>query len=588
MKKIRIILFLALVALGIRTESATGHVHDEHINLLPVSNTDQVQISVTNERGKPVGNASVSLELREVGILGYSSTHIAFRHTANGVYQSRNPVPPGSTFEIHLSIDAPGYQSYHRVLTQSGPVLSNYSAQLSTAAVDEEDEPVLERHQEPNGLSNENRFSIDPAPEPSGLTPLVHRIVSSSHYQGYRFQDPFKIADNRFSIDQEKNEIHFLLEEAGPTQSRTKELYLSIEGLQDYKIELQRDRQSRKETILQTAIMPKPSNRIHLPLPAASEPITIEAHYLGRNTWRGESFITITYTGEVQQHVFLTLIAKNPDEFSRIIDDAGRMIFDAKTKAITIKHLLGESVLNHMSFVNYSIEMPPERDFTDEVADEQPEYEIESPPTVGDWPRDNETEIVEVTSATGRVWMDRNLGASRAARSSTDTQAYGDLYQWGRPADGHQRRNSPTTRSLSRSDQPGHANFILSNRDANWDWRNPQNDNLWQGVNGVNNPCPPGYRLPTEAEWDAERRSWRSNNTSGAFGSPLKLPLAGYRSRFNPGPLDFVGSLGSYWSSSVSGSLARSLRFSSSNAYLFSYDRTGGASVRCLKDERPL
>ena len=33
-----------------------------------------------------------------------------------------------------------------------------------------------------------------------------------------------------------------------------------------------------------------------------------------------------------------------------------------------------------------------------------------------------------VTSANGKVWMDRNLGASRVAISSTDTSAYGDLY----------------------------------------------------------------------------------------------------------------------------------------------------------------
>lgn len=56
------------------------------------------------------------------------------------------------------------------------------------------------------------------------------------------------------------------------------------------------------------------------------------------------------------------------------------------------------------------------------------------------------TEIVEVLNLiTGRVWMDRNLGASRVATSSTDEAAYGDLYQWGRFGDGHQCRKSDTT-----------------------------------------------------------------------------------------------------------------------------------------------
>lgn len=43
-----------------------------------------------------------------------------------------------------------------------------------------------------------------------------------------------------------------------------------------------------------------------------------------------------------------------------------------------------------------------------------------------------------VTNATtGKVWMDRNLGASQVATSSTDANSYGDLYQWGRAKDGH-------------------------------------------------------------------------------------------------------------------------------------------------------
>lgn len=58
--------------------------------------------------------------------------------------------------------------------------------------------------------------------------------------------------------------------------------------------------------------------------------------------------------------------------------------------------------------------------------------------------------------------MDRNLGATRAATSSTDAASYGDLYQWERGADGHQLRNSIIITTLSNSDQPGHSMFILS------------------------------------------------------------------------------------------------------------------------------
>ena len=56
--------------------------------------------------------------------------------------------------------------------------------------------------------------------------------------------------------------------------------------------------------------------------------------------------------------------------------------------------------------------------------------------------------------------MDRNLGATQAATSSTDVDAYGDLYQWGRFSDGHQCRTSNTTATLSSVDQPAHGDFI--------------------------------------------------------------------------------------------------------------------------------
>jgi uncharacterized protein (TIGR02145 family)/uncharacterized repeat protein (TIGR02543 family) len=194
-----------------------------------------------------------------------------------------------------------------------------------------------------------------------------------------------------------------------------------------------------------------------------------------------------------------------------------------------------------------------------------------------------ETEIAEVINpATGSTWMDRNLGATRVATSSTDQEAYGYLYQWGRAADGHQIRTSLTTTTFSSSDIPGHGNFISS---IGVDWRIPQNDNLWQGVNGVNNPCPAGYRLPTAAELDAERQSWSNKNASGAFASPLKLPLAGNR-RLN-GSLSEVGTYGYYWSSctgAMEEAYSRSLLFGSNDASMSSSARALGRSVRCIKD----
>jgi uncharacterized protein (TIGR02145 family) len=180
--------------------------------------------------------------------------------------------------------------------------------------------------------------------------------------------------------------------------------------------------------------------------------------------------------------------------------------------------------------------------------------------------------------------MDRNLGATQVATSSTDAASYGDLYQWGRAADGHQIRTSGTTATLSSADQPGHGNFITVNA-GNYDWRTPQNNTLWQGVNGVNNPCPSGYRLPTNTELNQERLSWSPNNSAGAFASPLKLPLAGYRLGANGnGSFINVGSLGYYWSSTVIGQQAHNLIFNSSGTNMLNNFLADGYSVRCIKN----
>ncbi len=195
----------------------------------------------------------------------------------------------------------------------------------------------------------------------------------------------------------------------------------------------------------------------------------------------------------------------------------------------------------------------------------------------------SQTTIVDVTnSITGDTWMDRNLGATQAATSSTDAAAYGDLYQWGRGADGHQLLTSTTTSTLSATATPGHGDFII-NPDAPRDWLDPQNDNLWQGVNGTNNPCPTGYRLPTIAELDAERATWSFQNSDGAFNSVLKLPMPGYR-QFSDGILNNVGTTAYYYSSDANATNAFYLAFHGDVAGVYNSDRANGMCVRCIKD----
>ncbi|PIX10308.1 MAG: hypothetical protein COZ75_02245, partial [Flavobacteriaceae bacterium CG_4_8_14_3_um_filter_34_10] len=115
-----------------------------------------------------------------------------------------------------------------------------------------------------------------------------------------------------------------------------------------------------------------------------------------------------------------------------------------------------------------------------------------------------------------------------------------------------------------------------------FDWRSPQNNNLWQGVNGINNPCPNGYRLPTEAELNAERLSWTSNDAAGAFASPLKLTVAGYR-YYSSGLILGVGTDGYYRSSNGLNS-SKNLYFNNNLAKIDLNAKAYGFCVRCIKN----
>jgi hypothetical protein len=172
--------------------------------------------------------------------------------------------------------------------------------------------------------------------------------------------------------------------------------------------------------------------------------------------------------------------------------------------------------------------------------------------------------IREITSGS-ETWMARDLGASRSISSTTDIASYGDLYQWGRGTDGHEKWDSTI---ISKTDPPSPVqnNFVFVTG-TNIDWRYIVDDTLWNssGELSDNNPCPVGYRLPTPAELE--------NHAAN-----INLHYAGQRN-FN-GNLEDQGSYGTYWTS-TSGIY---IKIEGSTITSETAGTAFGRCVRCIKN----
>ncbi|NDV45978.1 hypothetical protein D0T49_02850 [Paludibacter sp. 221] len=194
---------------------------------------------------------------------------------------------------------------------------------------------------------------------------------------------------------------------------------------------------------------------------------------------------------------------------------------------------------------------------------------------------------------------------------------YGDLYQWGRITDGHEKRNSTITTTLSDNNDATvpdgiSGSFIkVSLHPYNWvdvamvatadlNWRNPKNSTY--------DPCPVGWRVPAQGEWSdifrggstsgassaavANTWTWHdaANGTAGYEIKPdgetttLFLPAAGYRA-YNTAELHNVGSGGHYWIGSFNNVYSYHLAFSNSLVYPADIScRANGLSVRCIAE----
>ena len=191
-----------------------------------------------------------------------------------------------------------------------------------------------------------------------------------------------------------------------------------------------------------------------------------------------------------------------------------------------------------------------------------------------------------VSPTTGRVWLDRNLGAKRVCLSLDDAECLGDYYQWGREKDGHEKvTSSPTSTQATSLDAAG-SSFITTNNDYEDDWANSVDtngtlrQNIWSSVDG-SSVCPLGYRVPTADELALEIVGGREEN----FNNFLRVPSSGVRDSYDwfASP---VGQTGGMWASDVNGTKSMSLYFNVAESYIHTADkRANGMNVRCIAGE---
>jgi hypothetical protein len=197
------------------------------------------------------------------------------------------------------------------------------------------------------------------------------------------------------------------------------------------------------------------------------------------------------------------------------------------------------------------------------------------------------------------IWLNLNLGADYAninkaafnpnqqATATTDFNAYGSFFQWGRKPDGHELMNwaNSTTgapvyggTTTTPSDVPTHTDFIeLQN------WRVNNDDAIWANESSTNNPCPIGFRVPTETEQRAIVTAAGITNASGFANFSLKIPTSGFRSYFS-GPIP-ASTTEFYISASTIFTNGRPFCTGAfPSLFQGSQFRGEGMSIRCIKD----
>jgi len=188
---------------------------------------------------------------------------------------------------------------------------------------------------------------------------------------------------------------------------------------------------------------------------------------------------------------------------------------------------------------------------------------------------------------TGKVWLDRNLGAKRQCQSFDDKLCFGDYYQWGRKTNGHEKiSNDSIQKGFIDVDLDEKGKYInVKKNTPSFDWRTEQNDTLWHGKNSVNNICPKGFGIPTQEELEGETvvasQPNKITDNKTAFKNFLKIPSSGFRS-LCVGDVTRESKNGSLWTSSTYERESYYLDFNSDEAVMSTGARGEALPVRCI------
>ena len=167
----------------------------------------------------------------------------------------------------------------------------------------------------------------------------------------------------------------------------------------------------------------------------------------------------------------------------------------------------------------------------------------------------------------GVCWATRNV--DKPGTFTAEPEDTGMFYQW----------NSKVSWSFTDPLTPSDGTSVW---DIYWDGNDAT---TWEKSN---NPCPSGWRMPSQSELSSLVSSgydWKTNG--GQFGSgsnTLFLPAVGTRFSYDS-TLYYAGSWSYYWSSTrTNASTAYHMNFYSGNAYVYIDLRANGFSCRCVAE----